>query len=714
MRLPIEWLKQHVDPGLTAEQLADLLVRLGVEIEDTEDAPSGLGGQVLITEITPNRGDLLSIVGLAQEVAAATGAPLKWVESRVVEADAPSVVGQVTVRLDAPELCGRYAARLVRGVQPGPSPQWLQDRLLACGQRPIDILVDVTNYVMFELGQPLHAFDAAKLGHTIVVRRARDGEEMVTLDGVTRQLTADNLLITDGQRGVALAGVMGAENTEVTADTRDVLLEAAHFSGPNIRRTARSLNLESESSYRFARTVDPNLPLLALDRAAELLAEYAGGQVAPGVVDAQAREFAPATISLRPSRCNSFLGTRLSPDEMAAHLRALGLTVALDGDHLQVTVPTRRPDLEREVDLIEEVCRLHGYDNVPPAVPPPAERTGRLSERQRLERRVRELMLGGGLDEVQTFSLTSPAAMARANCAADLVAIGAVCIENAMSEEYSVLRWSLLPSLLEVVGRNVSVGAEAVRVFEVGRRYRALDPTVTDRCAITAGRVHTGQTAKTLPQPATEELVLAGAVTSRRYTADWNLPAGGPDSTFFEVKGLLDVVLAELAIGPVTVSPCDQPAFAADRAGQLGRGEQVLGVYGEVAAEVRERYDIRHPVVVFEVNLGALLDEADTRRVFQPLPRQPAALRDVALVVPAEVAEAELAASIRAGAGPALESLRLFDAYRGQGVPAGKRSLAYSLRFRDPARTLTDDEVDRMMAAVLATVEREHGAALRE
>lgn len=716
MLVPTAWLKTLVDYPDTTSELADRLTRLGLGVESIHPAPGGLGGDVLELEITPNRGDCLSLLGVAREVAAATGVALT-IPDMSVGATAGSIEGTIHIVVEDPDLCPRYAARMVTGITNGPSPRWLQERLLACGQRPINLLVDVTNYVLFELGQPLHAFDRRLLGETIVVRRARENEPIVTLDGTKRTLTTAHLVITDGQRPVALAGVMGGANTEVQDDTSEVLLEAAHFYGPNIRRTARSLGLDSESSYRFARTVDPNLPLVALDRAAQLLAELGGGTVVGGVIDVASKPFDPVGISLRPARCNSFLGTDLTAREMADYLIALGLDVAPfeeSAKSLEVRVPTRRPDLEREVDLIEEIARLHGYDNVEVSVPPPAHRTGRLTVRQQLERRVRELLLGSGLHEVWTFSLTSPEAMAKGAMAADRDAIGAIELQNPLSEEFSVMRWSMLPSMLEVVGRNLSVGAEAVRIFELGRTYARLNRDATDQAAAQAGRLTTGRTATSLPLAAVEERTLAGALTGRLLTSAWNLPAPPEDALFYEAKGVLELVLAELRLEGVSWEPCEESIFEPGRAARALRDGQVFCVLGEVSPAVRDRYDIRGELVVFELNLGWLLDTAATARVYQPLPRQPAALRDLALVAAETVPAGGLEATIRLAAGPWLESLALFDVYRGKGMPAGTRSLGYNLRFRHPDRTLTDGEVDGLVAAVIEAVSREHDARLRE
>ncbi|MBI5832867.1 MAG: phenylalanine--tRNA ligase subunit beta [Armatimonadetes bacterium] len=712
MRIPMAWLSEYVRTELDADQLAEMLTDLGIEIEEIEDAPGGLGGKVLVAEVTPNRGDCLSILGMAREVAARTGAELVMPDLTVPESADERIDGRVRVGIEAEDLCARYSARLVLGVTPGPSPQWMQDKLLACGQRPIDILVDVTNYVMFELGQPLHAFDYDLLGPNIGVRRAREGEILSTLDGVDRKLTPGNLLITDGANGVALAGVMGGASTAVSSTTRNVLIEAAHFTAPNIRRTARNLGLESESSYRFARVVDPGGTIRAADRCAQLLAQCAGGTVVTGVVDALVRPIEPATITLRPARCNTFLGLALTCDEMAGYLRALGMEVTIIDGLLAVEVPTYRPDVTREVDLIEEVARLHGYNNVPMTLPPAAQRTGRLSRAQKAERRIRDLCLAAGLNEVWTFSLTSPQAMARAGYNQDPAAIGAVTLENALSTDFSVMRWSMLPSMLEVVGRNMTAHGGEVRIFEVGRTYAGLDPRVTDQTAAEAGRIATGHTAASLPVPCTEERTLAGAVTGRLYSSAWNMPAEQLGADITEVKGLLDLLCGELRLAGVTAEPCDDPVFEPGRSGQLKLAGETIAVFGEVADGILDAYDIRRPVVLFEANLGRMIAASDLSRAYRPLPRYPAALRDIALVVPDEVPQAAVEAAIREVADN-LAELKLFDVYRGKGLPEGQRSLAYGLTFRLPDRTLTDVEVDAAMARIVEHAQTACSAVLR-
>lgn len=714
MRIPLRWLRDYVDIDEDPDRLADLLIRLGHGIDGIETDTGELGGAVLIAEITPNRGDCLSMLGIAREVAAATGAELRLPGAELIESPTERIDGRCQVRIEAPDLCPRYAARLVTGVDFGPSPIWMQARLKACGQRPLNILVDVTNYVLFEVGQPLHAFDYDLLGPEIIVRRAYEGETLVTLDDVKRTLTAEQLVIADPERAVALAGVMGGASTEVTERTSAVLLEAAHFHGPNIRRTARRLGLESESSYRFARTVDPDLPIRALNRAASLLSQYAGGVVAAGVVDVVARPIQSAMVGFRPSRCRAFLGADIDNTTMRGYLTALGMHVTDDGERFYVKVPTWRPDVSREVDLIEEIARLHGYDRIPATVPPPARETGRLSLQQRLERRVRELLLGFGLNEVWTFSLTCRPAMARARLGRDPRDVGAVAIENALSEEYCLLRWSLLPAMLEVVARNRSWQGDAVRIFEVGRCYGALDSQVGDAAAREVSRVTTGRTAARLPMPCREQLTLAGAVTGKAMSSAWNIEPPALAADFFEVKGMIELLLSELGLADAAVQTCDDAIFEPGRAARFVVRDHVFGQLGEAAEEVRRAYDLAEPVVLFELDLGWMLEVAEPRRTYRPLPRFPAALRDLAVVVPTETPAADVADAITTAAGGLLESLRLFDVYEGKGIPEGRRSLAYNLRFRRPDRTLTDTEVDRVVAHIVDVLAAEFDARLRE
>jgi len=717
MLIPYNWLKQYVDFRLSPEELAERLTNLGLEVEEiTEVDVDGHGETVLKAEITPNRGDCLSLVGVARETAAALGREVKYPPLEVVEGGG-EITPEVSVTIEVPHLCPRYSARLIRGVTIGESPAWLKERLRCSGAvepgRPINNVVDITNYVMQELGQPLHAFDFDTLrGRRILVRTARPGEFILPLEGELRWLSPSHLVIADAEVPIAIAGVMGGEETAVHPGTTNVLLESAHFNPASVRYTARELGLNTEASYRFSRYVDPSGTVAALDRAAQLIVELAGGEVVPGVVDVYPRPIRPRVIRLRPQRCNEFLGLTLSVEEIAALLRRLSLTVTLEGEVLVVTVPTFRGDLSREADLIEEVARLYGYNNIPATLPSGASAVGGLSEEQKFERRVRDLLLACGLNEVVTFSLTNPKSLARAG---ELWAEDEpIAMKNALSEEYSVLRPVLLPSILEVVAHNWARRETNVQIFELGRVYRDLQREMTNEDAVEASRLIRGRTASTLPLPVREQRTLAGALVGTHWSSAWNLDGGALRADFYRVKGILECLLQELGIGEYTIEATQHPAFHPGRCARLVVAGEECGVFGEIRAEVAAAYEVKERIYAFEVNLEPLLARTGLKRHYQPIPRYPAATRDLAVVVANEVPAAQIEAIIRRESGALLERAEVFDVYTGPPVPSGHRSVAYALTFRSPERTLTDEEVEALMQRIIAALAEELDARLRE
>jgi phenylalanyl-tRNA synthetase beta chain len=716
MRIPYRWLREYVDFDLSPEALGEALTHRGLEVEEIHPFPQGDGEEfVLDAKITPNRGDCLSLLGIAREVASLAGTKVHYPPVSLQETGG-SIRDEVQIRIEAPELAPRYSARLVKGVTVGPSPEWMQARLRAGGMRPINNIVDITNYVMLEMGQPLHAFDFHLLrGGQILVRTAREGEVLVTIDGKARFLQTHHLVIADAEVPVAVAGIMGGEDSEVTEDTRDVLIESAHFQPASIRRTVRELGFDvpSEAAYRFSRRVDPGGTVCAADRAAQLMAELAGGQIQHGVYDVYPRPIEPVTLSLRPERCNRLLGLNLQAEEMAAMLRSLELSVTLQDGLLVVQVPTFRGDLLREVDLIEEVARVYGYDNIPETQPLTVTAQGGLTRIQKLERRVREIFLGAGLTEIQTFSLTSPTALARAGLSEEEIA-ACIRMKNALSEEYSLLRPTLLPSVLETVAHNVAQRIPDIRVFEMGRIYRDLNRDMGNEAAIAVGRVATGRTATQLPQPAVETRVLAGALIGTAWSATWNLDAATVQADFYEVKGLLEQLLAELRIADYEIGRRQDRAFHPGRCAELRVGGQVCGRFGEIHRDLAARYDIDRRVYAFEVDLDHLLAHASDACRFSPWPIYPPARRDIAMIVSQEIPAARLAEVIRQHAGEFLEELQVFDVYTGQGIPPGHRSIAYALTFRSAQRTLTDEEVDAAMQHLRQALEAECGARIRE
>jgi phenylalanyl-tRNA synthetase beta chain len=577
-----------------------------------------------------------------------------------------------------------------------PSPDWLKHRLAAAGIRAINNVVDCTNYVVWELGQPLHAFDRALIteGH-VIVRMAHPGESIVTIDGQERFLGGDDLLIADPKGGIALAGIMGGLNTEVNDATICVLLESAHFDATTIRRTSLRVGLSTEASYRFERFVDPNLTLPALARAAELMLETAWGEIAGPAIDVKVRDFTPRNVELRPSRCNALLGTDISPDHMAVYLSRLGMTVehepAPRGEpKLRVTVPTFRPDIEREVDLIEEIAIVHGYENIPATIAGNLTATGRLTRRQKLERRVAEVMRQCGLNETLSFSMMNPADLDRLALPANAPERNAVKLSNPMAADASLLRTTLLPALLAACVGNQNQGVDDVALFEINPVY-----------------LHGGE--DELPR---EPKHLAGVLTGNLFTAQWNLSHVTLD--FFWVKGILQELARALGL-EFSWRPSQHPSFSPGQAADVLLGEEVIGVAGRIAPAVLEAYDLRRDVFAFEIDLEPVLAVASLHPTYTPVARFPAARRDVAVVAPDDDAHsaAVLETAIRQAGGQFLEDVTVFDVFTDpERFGPGRRSIAFHLTWRAPDRTMTDEEVDTLMAKVVDAL-RSAGADMR-
>lgn len=641
----------------------------------------GMGDTVLELEVTPNRPDCLSMVGVAREVAAVTGASFSEPSADLVESGTPAA-DLVSVEIADPALCPRYTARVISGVTVGPSPAWLAERVTAAGARPVNNVVDITNYVMYELGQPLHAFDMSTIAErdgkaAIIVRAARQGETMRTLDGQDRMLATDSLLITDPSGPIALAGVMGGETTEVSDTTTDILLEAACFNAAATSRTSRRLGLISEASLRFERGMDPELAARASERAAALMAEIGGGTVAPGIVDVYPGKPTPLRLALRTARVNAVLGTVLTRDEIEALLTPLGISCAATRDDLKVTVPTFRPDLEREIDLVEEAARLHGLEKITSTRPGGRERVGGPTPAQRFARHIGEAIRAAGLDEHVGYAFGDRADLARLRweLAPDELLVELI---NPMSEEQSVLRWTLAPSLLRAVSHNRRRGVADVHLYEMGAVF------------ITAsGR----------KQPK-ERTMLGGALAGSWSRPGWNDSARPLD--FFDGKGVLEALFGALHVERWSARACDRPWLQAGRSAEVIVAGDVVGWLGEVAPEVLDEYEIGAPVVLFELSVPALVKAASQGGVgYREIPRYPAYALDVALVVDEDVTAERVTSALASAGGQLLESVRLFDVYRDapgtpeaeRRLPAGKKSLAFALAYRAQDRTLSEEDV---------------------
>ena len=642
-------------------------------------AAAGLDDVVIEFEVTPNRPDCLSLVGIAREVGALNGAALRLpFPDDMGESGDPAAD---TARIDIEDAgdCPRYAGRIIRGVSVGPSPAWLQNRLRAVGLRPINNVVDVTNFVMMELGQPLHAFDLAHLRESrIVVRRARTGERLTVLDGSEHELDDEILVIADGQRPVALAGIMGGANSEVSAGTTDILLESAHFAPAIVRRGAARLGLSTDASARFERGTDWALPPLAADRAARLIADTAGGTVAPGVLDAYPQALSAPTIHLRPDRLNALLSTALDGSACADILKRLGCRVETSVESLSVTVPSFRPDLTREADLIEEVGRIYGYHHIDGAdtvrSPVPSGRADDFDFWHGLRRR----MVGLGLDEVVTSTIVERSWL-------EIAGDRGLELANPPTESQCLLRTTLIPSLLDVARRNVNQRADSVAVFELGK------------CFVVDG------------DGDREELCLSGLWTGAGSASSWRGDRRPVD--FLDLKGLIDTFLAD--VGP-RYSPEERALFRSGHCARIEADGRLVGHMGEAASDAVSAFDLSGPVYIFELS-GAALAEMwrDRSGVFAPLPKFPPISRDLAVVVDQAIRAQDLMTEIRAVEPDLIESVDLFDLYTGDQIADDRKSLAFSMQLRSSEKTLEDRQADEVMSRVISRLQKRFGAELR-
>ncbi|NQX70694.1 phenylalanine--tRNA ligase subunit beta [Paenibacillus alba] len=664
--------------------------------EDTEIGSSvldvlAINDKVLDLDLTPNRSDCLSMLGAAYEIAAILGRSVKLPDAETAGTSAVKASDRISVNITATEQCTHYAARLIEGVRVGTSPLWIQNRLMAAGIRPINNIVDITNFVMLEYGQPLHAFDAEQLnnGH-IDVRLAAAGEMLVTLDDVERTLEPHMLLVTDGTKPVAIAGVMGGANSEVTDGTTRILLESAKFAGSSVRRTSRQLGLRSEASLRFEKEVNPEAVLPALNRAAALIAQYAAGQVADGIVEAVAGSHKPVSIQLAADRVNKYLGTELSLAEMGQIIERLHFTYEQAGEGaLLVHVPSRRGDITRDVDLIEEVARLFGYDNIPTTLMSGVTTPGSLSKEQSIRRITRNLLTQSGLHEVITYSFTHP------NQTTSLPglypAAKPISLAMPMSEDRSQLRTSLLPHLLDVVSYNRNRTMDDVAIFEIGKVFLTDEETLT-----------------TLPQ---EKLLLSIVLTGKRRQAHWAQKSEAVD--FYDIKGIFDRLVSYLGVKGLTYQSASPDGFHPGRTAELVLNQKVIGRMGQLHPTVQQQRDL-DDTYVLEMDFSPILEAAGDAIVYKLLPRYPSIGRDIAVVVKANVPVGLMEQSIKEVAGELLESIQVFDIYTGERLGADRKSVAIALVYRHAERTLLDEEVTELHAKVVQTLEQQYEAELRK
>ena len=653
------------DPELTG-------LEVGMDIREAV----GLDDHVVEFEITPNRPDCLSVIGLAREAAATFNAELRLHTPAVKGGAEGCLVELLDVETPAADLCQRYTARMVRNVKIGPSPKWMRERLRAMGVRPINNIVDITNYVMLEYGQPMHAFDYRYVkGGKIVVRRAEDGEELTTLDGQVRKLNSNMLVIADDTRAVGLAGIMGGENSEIVEDTVDVVFESANFDGTSIRKTALALGMRTEASAKFEKGLDPLNTLPAVERACELVEMLGAGEVVDGIIDILNHVPHPTVLKLESAKINALLGTDVPEEEMVRILKSVDFKV--EGD--QVTVPSYRADVLRMADLAEEVARFYGYDNIPCTLVNGETTQGGYSPEQKMEQHLGATCRTMGYNEIITYSFISPTYYDKIRWPENAPRRASFKILNPLGEDTSIMRTTVLPSMLEILTRNYNFRNKAAKLYEIGRIYL---PGGEDGLAV-------------------ERKVLS-------------MGAYGSGMDFFALKGSIEAVMKSIRAEDITFEPCtNNPSYHPGRCAEVYAGARRIGVFGQVHPIVAQNYGVDAELYCAELDFEQLMLSKGADPEYVALPKFPAVTRDIAVVCEEAVTVGALESAIKKGAKILLKDVTLFDIYRGKGVDEGKKSVAFNLTLRADDRSLTGEEADAEVKRVLAALEKECGAVLR-
>lgn len=650
---------------------------LGMDITEAVN----LQNAVVEFEITPNRPDCLSMIGMAREAAATFGGKLNYPDTACRE-EAGKAKDYIDIEIKKPELCRRYVGRVVTDVKITPSPLWMQKRLMFAGMRPINNIVDITNYVMLEYGQPIHAFDIRDIADSkIIVDTAAEGELFTTLDGTERKLSSSMLMIKDGQRSVAIGGVMGGLNSEIKEDTKTILIECANFNGDSVRSTSKKLALRTEASSRFEKGIDPNLCETAADRVCRLIELLRAGTVTKGAVDVYPTKPEAYSVTVRVDRVNAVLGIDLTGKEMEDILESLEMSVSRLGNNMKVTPPSVRLDLQEEIDFIEEIARIYGYDRMPVTLPKGNTEAGKSRERS-LKDLTRDIMIGLGASEIQTYSFVSPKGVDNVRIDEDSWERNFVRLINPLGEENSVMRTILTPNMMEVLGRNYSRNIAAVKAFEIGNTFFK---SLIDEEEL----------------PDERDSMAIGCY--------------GEGENFFTLKGMLEELFTILGIyGTSYVPESDYGVYHPGRCARIMYQDTELGILGEVHPDVAEKYGIGTKCYCCELAFDQVMKHADTMRYYKPLPKYPAISRDIALLVKEEIFVAEIESVIREIGGKLLEKVALFDVYRGKQVQEGKKSVAFNLTYRAADRTLTDEEVVKVHQKVLEALKERLDAVLRD
>jgi len=688
MKVQVDWLKEYTEIDVPTDELGHVLTMAGLEIEshETVELPDGEKSEVLELNVTPNRGYCLSHIGVAREVSALLNKslklpdPLKTLES---EWGTVAVEDRVSVENLEPELCPRYCALVIENVKVGPSPKWLKDRLTAIGLRPINNIVDITNFVMMEYGQPLHAFDRDLLaGNKIIIRRAKKGEPFASLDGTELKLEPDALVIADGEKPVALAGIMGGINSQVSETTSHIVLESACFNPATVRQGSKKYGLRSDSSYRFERSVDLNGVVSAQARAALMMKELAGGGICLGRVDIYPETGKSINIPLRVGRVNQLLGASFNSEQVRDLLSRLGMEVLSQSENMEVKIPSFRPDLLREVDLIEEIARIDGFDKVDTVYPVAGVRPVRISPRQNIAKKVREVFCCAGFAETVHYSFIERAYAEEFKTA--FASEQVIALKNPLSSDYDTMRTSLLPGLLKTAGLNLSKGQKPLKLFEVGSVYSS------DSTGLR-----------------TEQAVLSAIVLGPYEPTPWK-PRGG-EYDFYDLKGTLETLITHLHL-KLEIFPDSKPFLLPGKSVRVQIDDRELGYMGQMAPEQNLVAELN--VYALELDLGALEKSSSLR--FQPIPKFPETYRDISILVDRSVTSQKAADLILKTGCPLIQKVDLYDHFEGKKIQADKKSLTFALSFQSAERTLSDDEVNPLFEKIVQTLKSELGASLRE
>lgn len=672
----------HEELGITAEELGyepeyGILIlpedtQIGVDIKKI----FGLDDTVIDFEITSNRPDCFSIIGLARESAATFNKPFN-LKAPTYSSNDEDINDYISVDVQNPEKCMRYTAKMVKNVKIGPSPEWMVHRLKACGIRSINNIVDITNYVLLEYGQPMHAFDLRDIeAKKIIVRSAADGEVIKTLDENDRKLTADDLVISDGERAVAIAGVMGGFNSEVKPDTTAVIFESATFDGASVRLTAQRVGLRTEASSRYEKGLDVYNTMPAAERACQLVEELGCGEVVGGVIDVFPKEKERTKLLLRPDKINAFLGTDVPTEKMFEILRTLEFDV--DEETMMITAPSFRPDIEGEADVAEEIARFWGYDIIPTTALKGETTVGMKNERQLACDCISDTLTSQGYYEICTYAWSSPSVFDKLSIAPDSTLRNTVVITNPLGEDSSVMRTTTVDSMLDCLARNYNYRNESAKLFEIGRVYIPTGDVLPDERAV---------------------------ITLGMY---------GEKYDFYDIKGACEAIISKMNIKKPAFAACrNNGTYHPGRTADIFAGGEKIGTVGQIHPTVAERYGLDKPIYVAEISLEGVIAHSNAEVKYKQLPKFPAATRDIAMLVDADVPVAELEKIIVKNGGGLLESVNLFDVYMGKQIPDGKKSVAYSVVFRAADRSLTADEVNAVFDKILSGLEKNTGAQLR-